>query len=214
MHLPPSCGHPCPRFARRPILGARCAWASHAEDLRCSYADDPYRPCNRRFGRIHRTDLCARGRGLASLARGNCHAAGGRNADRARSGASAGLAGPPDRRTTLPRDRHLHRRFGVGGGARAARRRPADLLRCERRVDHGRAQILGRSGRRAKDRPASGAGARHARGATTLRSAAFRLRLHRRRQGAVARLLRGGARADPARWADRGRQHTLGRRRR
>ena len=86
-------------------------------------------------------------------------------------------------------------------------RRPPAVLRRQRGVDDDRAQVLGEGGRRRPHRAAHRAGGRDA--ARAARRLPRRLRLHRRRQGVVPRLLRGAAAAPAAERADRVRQRAV-----
>ncbi len=92
---------------------------------------------------------------------------------------------------TLHRDRHVHRLQRAGDRRGAAEGRPPGLLRHQRGVDFDRAPPLERGRRLRTHRPAHRAGARHAEEpARPRRSRQLRLRLHRRRQIRLRRLLR------------------------
>ena len=117
---------------------------------------------------------------------------------RARSGGDAHRAG----RRTLPgaarldrpaaaraRDRHVQRALGARDGGRAARRRAHRRVRGRPRARRLRPGMVRPLAARLEDHAARRAGRRDDRVARRR----VRLRLHRRRQGRLHRLLRGGA---------------------
>ena len=179
--------------------------ASIAKWERCHGAEDP--AGLRGTGPLRQRDPRAGDGPAAAPARRDRAAAVGRHADLGRSGRVPGVPGEADRRPARARGRHLHRlqralhRLGAAGGRRAGG------LRRQRGVDRDRKALLAGGGPRRAHQLAPGAGKGDPGGADRGGGRHLRLRLHRRRQGELRRLLRGRAHAAPAGRADGARQH-------
>ena len=117
----------------------------------------------------------------------------GPDADQRRSGRPAHAVDPGRRRPPGDRGGNVHRLLVDLHRPRSAARRPAAVLRREREVHRDRPRGLGRGGRRRPHRAPHRTGPRDPAGAATRPSG--RLRVHRRREVRVPRLLRGADRS-------------------
>ena len=159
---------------------------------------------------VHREGRDPRDPRAAEAARRDLEAGRGRHADRRRPGRVLLAPDPRHLRPQGDRDRHVHRLQRAVGRRGAARGRQARRLRRERGVDVDRAPPLAGGRRRLEDRPAHRPRHRDAvEAARHRRPGLVRLRVHRRRQDVLRRLLRGLPQARAAERPDRDRQRAV-----
>ncbi|CAA9287687.1 MAG: hypothetical protein AVDCRST_MAG41-4138, partial [uncultured Corynebacteriales bacterium] len=132
------------------------------------------------------------------------------HADHARGGAAAEPARHGHRCPVRTGTRNVHRLHHAPPGQDAPGRGAAGDVRHQREVDDHRQPVLAAGRCRGPDRPAHRPRARDHRGPPGRgRPGQLRLRLHRRRQGELGRVLRPCGRAGPARGARRPGQHAV-----